>query len=138
MTAIWLIVVQWISSALGGYLAGRLRTKWTGLHSDEVDFRDTAHGFLAWAVAAVITAALLASAASSLVGGVARGAATVVGSAAQGAAQGATQSATQRDGGLDATGYLVDSLFRRPQPEASGNAQDARAEAMRIPRIGRE
>src|ERR1700675_1363156 len=33
MTAIWLIVVQWVSSALGGYLAGRLRTKWTGLHT---------------------------------------------------------------------------------------------------------
>src|SRR5437763_1731138 len=43
MTAIWLIVVQWLSSGLGGYLAGRLRTKWTGVHSDEVYFRDTAH-----------------------------------------------------------------------------------------------
>src|ERR1700680_4665477 len=72
MTAIWLIVVQWVSSALGGYLTGRLRTRWPGLHTDEVHFRDTAHGFLAWAVAAVITAAVLASAVSSLVGGAAR------------------------------------------------------------------
>ena len=128
MTAIWLIVVQWISSALGGYVAGRLRTKWTGVHSDEVRFRDTAHGVLAWAVAAVITAAVLASAASSLIGGVARGATTVAASAVQGAAQGAIQGGE----GSDPTGYLVDSLFRRPQPEASGNAQEVRGEASRI------
>jgi hypothetical protein len=53
MTAIWLIIVQWVSSGLGGYLTGRLRTKWVGVHTHEVFFRDTAHGFLAWAVAAV-------------------------------------------------------------------------------------
>jgi hypothetical protein len=127
MTAIWLIVVQWISSALGGYITGRLRTRWTGLHTDEVHFRDTAHGFLAWAVAAVITAAVLASAVSSLLGGIARGATTVAGSAVQGAAQGATQS-----GAGDAAGYLVDSLFRRQQPDANGNSQEVRAEASRI------
>src|ERR1700676_126245 len=124
MTAIWLIVVQWISSALGGYVAGRLRTKWTGVHSDEVRFRDTAHGVLAWAVAAVITAAVLASAASSLIGGVARGATTVAGSAVQGVTQGGE--------GTDPVGYLVDSLFRRQQPEASGNTQEVRGEASRI------
>jgi len=45
--AVWLIVVQWLSAALGGYLTGRLRTKWVGVHTNEVYFRDTAHGFLA-------------------------------------------------------------------------------------------
>jgi hypothetical protein len=128
MTAIWLIVVQWVSSAMGGYLTGRLRTRWTGLHTDEVHFRDTAHGFLAWAVAAVITAAVLASAASSLIGGVARSATTIAGSAVQGAAQGAAQSSES----TDATGYLVDSLFRRQQLDASGNSQEVRAETSRI------
>jgi hypothetical protein len=48
---VWLIVMQVISLAMGGYLAGRLRTKWANIHTDEVYFRDTAHGFLAWAVA---------------------------------------------------------------------------------------
>lgn len=52
--AVWLIVVQWLSSALGGYLTGRLRTKWVGVHDDEVYFRDTAHGFLAWALATML------------------------------------------------------------------------------------
>lgn len=56
---IWLIVLHIVASGVGGYLAGRLRTKWTAIHTDEVYFRDTAHGFLAWAVAVVITAAFL-------------------------------------------------------------------------------
>lgn len=49
--AVWLVIVQWLSAAAGGYLAGRLRTKWVNIHTDEVYFRDTAHGFLAWALA---------------------------------------------------------------------------------------
>jgi hypothetical protein len=63
---VWLIVTEVLSSAMGGYLAGRLRTKWAGIHSDEVYFRDTAHGFLTWCTALVFTAAFLASAATSL------------------------------------------------------------------------
>jgi hypothetical protein len=57
---IWMIVMQWLSAAFGGYLAGRLRAKWTGARTDEVLFRDTAHGLLAWALATVIVAALFA------------------------------------------------------------------------------
>ena len=67
LAAVWLIIVQWLSSATGGYLAGRLRTKWTGLHTDEVFFRDTAHGFLVWALASVLVAAVATSAISSAV-----------------------------------------------------------------------
>lgn len=55
---IWLIVTQWLSSGLGGYIAGRLRKKWVGIRTDEVFFRDTAHGFLAWALATAIVVAL--------------------------------------------------------------------------------
>jgi hypothetical protein len=67
-TAIWLVVVQWLSSAAGGYLTGRLRTKWVGTHTHEVFFRDTAHGFITWAVGTLIGAILLSSAASALTG----------------------------------------------------------------------
>lgn len=69
---VWLIISQILASALGGYIAGRLRTKWTIIHSDEVYFRDTAHGFLVWAVGLVITAAFLTSAAISMTGDVVR------------------------------------------------------------------
>jgi hypothetical protein len=87
---------------MGGYLAGRLRTKWADLHTDEVYFRDTAHGFLAWAVASLATAALLSSVIASILGtGVQAGAALADGVA--GTAQG-------KDGGP--MGYFVDSLFR--------------------------
>ena len=65
---IWLIVAEIISSALGGYLTGCLRTKWARIHTDEVYFRDTANGFLAWSLALVASAAFLASAASAMVG----------------------------------------------------------------------
>src|SRR3981189_3242647 len=82
-TGLYFIVMAMISSAIGGYLAGRLRTKWTGVHTDEVYFRDTAHGFLAWAFASVLGAILLASPATSLLGGAASGATQALGNSTQ-------------------------------------------------------
>src|SRR5450830_548839 len=100
-TIIWLATTQMLASGLGGYLAGRLRAKWADVHTDEVYFRDTAHGFLTWAVALVLTAAFLTSAATYMVGGAAS-------SAAGGIATG-----VQADGReLDSNGYFVDTLFR--------------------------
>ena len=117
MTAIWLIVVQWVSAGLGGYLTGRLRTRWTGVHHHEVYFRDTAHGLLAWAVASVIGIGLLASAASAVVGGAAHIAGNLASSAAGGVSQGATQSAGSGSG---IGGYYVDQLFRSDREAQSG------------------
>src|ERR1700730_1646539 len=68
----WLVLMQLIASSVGGYLAGRLRTRCVNIHTHEVYFRDTAHGFLVWAVGLVLTAAFLTSAAISVVGGAAR------------------------------------------------------------------
>jgi hypothetical protein len=118
-TGIYLCVAAMLASTLGGYLAGRLRTKWTGLHTDEVVFRDTAHGFLAWAFATVVTAALLGSAMSSIVGGAASGAVQTAGSPAQ-------------SGGGNA--YFVDALFRSDAPAtpAPGDPAAQRAEGGRI------
>jgi hypothetical protein len=65
---VWLIVTVVLASAMGGYLAGRLRTRWISLHTDEVHFRDTANGLLSWAVGVVVTVAFLASAAMSMAG----------------------------------------------------------------------
>src|ERR1700759_5531578 len=72
-TGLYMIVVAMLSSSIGGYLAGRLRSAWSGVHTDEVYFRDTAHGFVSWALATVLGAVLLASPASSLLGGAAGG-----------------------------------------------------------------
>lgn len=61
---IWLIVTQWLSAGVGGYLAGRLRVRWHGLHTDEIFFRDTAHGLLVWATATVLMAIVAVAAAA--------------------------------------------------------------------------
>jgi hypothetical protein len=66
VAGIWLIVTQWLASALGGYLTGRLRTKWVGIRTDEVFFRDTAHGFLAWALATVLVATFVSLGAAGI------------------------------------------------------------------------
>ncbi len=133
--AIWLIVVQWLACAFGGYITGRLRTKWARLHSDEVFFRDTAHGFLTWAVAVLFAAALLGSAATSAIGGGARAVAGLVSGVAQGASEGASQGAAQGAGSMPGASYFIDSLFRSDQAGAansgaanSGNTAEQRTE----------
>ena len=121
LTAVWLIAVQWISAGLGGYLAGRLRNDASGVHSHEAFFRDTAHGFLSWSLAAVVGAVALASVAGSLAGGGAQ-----IASAAAGGIVQAAGAAAAPDG-------FVDKLFRSqaPSPAGSGDAA-SRAEAVRI------
>jgi hypothetical protein len=121
--AVWLIVMQWLSSGLGGYVTGRLRTKWVDVHDEEVYFRDTAHGLLSWCVATILTVGLLVSAATGVVGSGVQAAATVGGGAAQ---AGATAMS-----GSD-MGYNLDQLFRRAQPDGSASAADSQAEAGRI------
>lgn len=134
-TAVWLVVVQWLSSGVGGYLAGRLRTKWVDVHTDEVFFRDTAHGFLAWALATLLVVGLLGSAVTSMLGSGVQAASTVVCGAAMGASAGA--STTGSPATVDnATSYLVDSLFRpadasklaaaNPESDAAATAQATR------------
>lgn len=118
---IWLIVAQWIASLFGGYIAGRLRTKWADRHSDEVFFRDTAHGLLSWAVATLLTVAVFSLGALS---------------AAAIATNGAAAVASQAD---DA--YFVDEILRAPagaetaapstQPVAAAD-ENARAEISRL------
>jgi hypothetical protein len=129
VAAIWLVIVQWLSSALGGYLTGRLRTKWVGMHTDEVFFRDTAHGFLAWAVATVVVVIFVASAASLGVSGAAKAGGAVISGAAKGAGEGGSQVAAS---GSDPTEYFVDLLFRSDKPNAATQGEGARSEAIRI------
>lgn len=110
---IWITFMQLAASGMGGYLAGRLRTRWAGAQPDEVYFRDTAHGFLAWAVATLATAALLTSVIGAILGGGLQAGAAVAGNAAS-AAVGATAAGSEAEPG-EANGpmtYFVDSLFR--------------------------
>jgi hypothetical protein len=118
----WITFTQLASSGLGGYLAGRLRTKWSGLHTDEARFRDTAHGFLSWAVATLVTFALVASAVGSAVSTGAKVGMGVASPVAGGAATAAGAAAANRPGDDSSSGpmaYLTDSLFRKDPGAAS-------------------
>ncbi len=117
MAGVWLIVTHWIASGFAGYMAGRLRTKWVDLHTDEVFFRDTAHGFAAWAVAVLMVVGVGAFATT-----VGVGAASTVGAGA------ASNPAV-----ADRTASSTDALFRTTQADTNPQANSqARAEAGRI------
>ena len=126
--AIWLVLVQWLSSALGGYVTGRLRTKWAAVHTDEVFFRDTAQGFISWALATIFVAGFLASSLTSL----ASAGAQAVGSTAQAvgstAAAAGTAAAASATSPLDLpTAYFTDALLRPDQARAAAPSNDAAA-----------
>ena len=129
--AIWLVVVQWLSSALGGYLTGRLRTKWAAAHTDEVFFRDTAHGFISWALATLFVAGFLASSLTSLAGAGANAVGTAANTA--GIAE-AAASAVSRDGPDLSTSYFTDALLR-PQQITQRAREDDGAASAEIARI---
>jgi hypothetical protein len=114
---VWLIFTQIIAFAMGGYLAGRLRTKWVDIHTDEVYFRDTAHGLLVWAVGIVLMAAFLASTAAMFAGHAAQ---------RPEPAQAADASV------LNPNEYLIDTMFRSTGTMTDLNAVSMRSEADRI------
>jgi len=116
---IWLIVIQWFASGMGGYIAGRLRSRWHGVHTHEVFFRDTAHGLLAWSIATLFAAALLGGAFTSVANGVS--------GSVTGAAQGG-----QGDAASSPLSYDSDYLFRSLRPDLPPSNVEARTEAERI------
>ena len=129
-TIIWITFTQITASGMGGFLAGRLRTKWIATHSDEVYFRDTAHGFLSWAVASLVTAALLTSVISAIVGNTVQAGASIAGNVATGIV-------AKADLGDNSTDYFIDSLFRKDVNASAnlpvaGNAANPNAEILSI------
>jgi len=106
---IFLAATAMLASALGGYVTGRLRRLWSGVHSDEVMFRDQAHGLVTWAVATIVAACLLGSATTTLIGG---------------AAKEATRNAAASQASVGAYPDLTDRLFqydrlKAPSPGAT-------------------
>lgn len=120
-TILWVTLTSLVASAVGGYIAGRLRARWLSTLNDEVYFRDTAHGFLAWAVATLATAILLTSVISSIVSvGAKAGASMVAGAAAASTAAVTTgmtattnMETTKADSDHKPLPYFLDILFRK-------------------------
>ena len=123
---IWLIVIQWFASGMGGYVAGRLRSRWHGVHTHEVFFRDTAHGLLAWSIATLFAAALLGGALTSAAGG-------VMGAAQSGAGLGGAAGETSDASPLS---YDADYLFRSLRTDLPPSNASARTEAEHILGVG--
>lgn len=139
-TILWVTLTQLLASGMGGYIAGRLRSNWIGKQTDDAYFVDSAHGFLAWAVASLATATLLTSVIGSIVSNGMQAGATVAASAAGGAssgaggasggiadaAKGALSPKSNSSGGESASSsYYVDSLFRK---SANGAPTDNKPE----------
>ncbi len=122
IAGVWLIITQWLSSAFGGYLRGGVRTKWVGGHTHEVFFRDTAHGFLTWAVATVAVTGIFLLAAS----------AAGIGAAHMKDAGSRQETSRQSDSWADPSAYYVDSLYRTNRSGGATVDADTKAETNRI------
>ena len=106
---LFLTAVAMLSSTIGGFIAGRLRTKWVGVHTHEVYFRDTAHGFLSWAFATLLGVGILGAAVTHITAG---------------ASFGATQASVTTQAASGPMDGYVDTLFR---PGLSVSSQNAMA-----------
>lgn len=132
-TILWVTLTSILASGIGGYMAGRLRVKWATVHNDEVFFRDTAHGMLAWAVATLLTAAMFGSALTSAISGAATAGAGVAKTVATAGAAAGTVAAKNSDTGstLNPGDYFTDMLMRSDKPVTDATA-NPRAEVARI------
>ena len=106
---VYMVVVAMLASTVGGYLAGRLRARWPGVHQDEAYFRDTAHGFMAWALATVLSASVLGGATTHILAG-----------ASAGAVPAAAATAANSNG--SPTDIYVDRMLRNDAPPVGGAA----------------
>ncbi|NVI83578.1 hypothetical protein [Janthinobacterium sp. BJB401] len=137
-TIAWLAFMQLAASGIGGYMAGRLRVKWSSIHTDEVHFRDTAHGLLAWAVATLITVAVLAGGTRAVLSGAIDAGSGVAAAVSPAAAAGAGAAGAKAGEGSGANplDYFSDMLLRAAPAagtgEAGGTVAEQRVETGRI------
>jgi hypothetical protein len=97
---VYLVLTAIIASTIGGYIAGRLRSKWPDANTQETLFRDTAHGMAAWAFATLLVVAVIGSGTTSILS-------QAVGGASHGASQGSTGASTNTG-----TDYFADIILR--------------------------
>jgi hypothetical protein len=119
LSGFYLILAALASYGLGGYVAGRMRSRpITPASVDEVELRDGGHGLLTWALATLMTGVLLLWAAQ---------AATRLAAPPAGTTGPASSVA-----GENVIAYDLDRLFRAERRPADGDLTYARAEAGRI------
>jgi hypothetical protein len=120
LSGVWMLLVYVFSFGLAGYVAGRMRSPFTGADPNEIEFRDGMHGLLAWALGVIIGALLLWATI------------TAVASTRTGVTAGEAAGASE----LAYLAFELDRLFRSDGRPADPNQQASRAEAGRIIRTG--
>lgn len=130
-TIVWLLVTQIIAYGISGYVTGRLRTKWTDVQRDEVYFRDTAHGFLVWALSSIVGFVLLGSIAASMVSGTAQAGASIAGASAGAASATAGSALLNSDEGFSLD-YYTDTMLRSNKLNQTDRQQVNRKEVSTI------
>jgi hypothetical protein len=132
LAVFWTMAQQIGSVMAGGYVAGRMRSRWNE-KGHEAEFRDGLHGALVWAVGVLISAALVFATVGAVVRTGANVAATITG------------SVTSSSGGMDA---ILDTMLRQANTAQAGaptaptgttggsnrgaGSEDTRAEMSRI------
>ena len=128
---LFLVVVAMIAATFGGYITGRLRPGWDDVNVHERFFRDTAHGFVAWAFATVLTATVLAGAGTHLLAAASAGAIPAAGTGQRRGRQCGRQPRRHlcrpAAAGRPQTDGRTSGSFDRPGRHAGGTAQDYRA-----------
>lgn len=110
--AFWFLLVSLWSFALGGYLAGRMRHRWSDAAPSEMEFRDSVHGLLVWSLAVLVGAIVATSGVASVAKGLG--------------------SATSLAATSEPITSAADTLLRtdRPQPDAA--SAETRGEISRL------
>jgi hypothetical protein len=109
LAVFWVMAQQIGTFMAGGYVAGRLRSRWRDAPKDEVEFRDGLHGALVWALGIAIGAALLMATA---------GAASRTGAEMVGRTAAAAASTSQP---ID---VALDAMLRPAAGQAAGQRSD--------------
>ncbi len=118
LSGLYLVLVALAAYGLGGYVAGRLRSRLAPASADEIEFRDGVHGLLVWSLATLLTATLLVFAAS---------AATRLAAPSAGPIGPATSVA-----GENIIAFDLDRLLRGERRQGDADVAYTRAEAARI------
>ena len=126
-TIVWLLVTQIIAYGIAGYVAGRLRTKWSDVHGDEIYFRDTAHGFMVWALSSIVGFVLLSSIAASIASGTTQAGVSLAGASAE-----AVGTAVSNNDDMFSLDYYTDTLLRAKNPGQEETTRDTRKEISTI------
>ena len=126
LAVFWTLAQQIGAFMIGGYIAGRMRTRWAEASAEDTEFRDGLHGALVWAVGVVIGAFLF----FATTGAIAKTAADLAGKAA-----------TATAANSDSIAYSIDAMMRpaaRPAATTTAPAGPSTAAAVRVEPLATE